>query len=362
MLVETNLPHSRWEYAAQHAVYVHNRIASVKAQFLCYQTDRKGIIAYSREPTPHVWKTQDYKFVTLAGSTRSQGLDVGKEAIKKELAALDENDTGTLMPLPPGAKALDNTVQFRLKQDREMKLIYKARVCARGDKQPRTIGTIEVYAPVATLSLIRVVLAVVAKSKLKMRQADVPSAYVNATLSDVIYLRQVKGFERPGKETWVWKLNKALYGLHQAGAEWYREMDGFLRSIGLVSISADPCVYVSPGVQYKFIPVLYVDDILIAYEQEPEMKRVLSGLEERYSVKDLGVPCKFLGMNVSRLSDGTVRLDLSTQVREMLHRFGVDHAMPTLLPMEAATRIEKAVQPISADEKRTMVDVSYRQQ
>jgi hypothetical protein len=71
----------------------------------------------------------------MAEAKRSKQWPSWREAINRELAALEENDIGTLVDLPPGETALDNTVQFRIKLDAASVIIFKARVCARGDLQ-----------------------------------------------------------------------------------------------------------------------------------------------------------------------------------------------------------------------------------
>jgi hypothetical protein len=70
---------------------------------------------------------------------------------------------------------------------------------------------------------------------------------VKAKLKSTVYLKQVKGFEKHGREHQVWKLLKALYGLRQAGATWHAEINTFLQSIGLKPSAADKCLYYERG-------------------------------------------------------------------------------------------------------------------
>lgn len=61
------------------------------------------------------------------------------------------------------------------------------------------------------------VLALAARNRWHVHQMDVKSAYLNAEIDEEIYVRQPEGYIEPGKETYVWKLLKSLYGLKQAG-------------------------------------------------------------------------------------------------------------------------------------------------
>lgn len=99
--------------------------------------------------------------------------------MKEELAALEENDTFELVAAPENELYLDNTVQFRVKVGSDGAITrYKARVCARGDRQVNEIHYLKTYVPVAALATFHVFLVLVAKFNLHVRQGDVPSAYV----------------------------------------------------------------------------------------------------------------------------------------------------------------------------------------
>ncbi len=61
---------------------------------------------------------------------------------------------------------------------------------------------------------------------------DIKSAYLNGVLSEDIYMMQPKGYEEKGSEMKVAKLQKGLYGLKQAGWEWYATLHDFLVQLG----------------------------------------------------------------------------------------------------------------------------------
>ena len=109
---------------------------------------------------------------------------------------------------------------------------------------------------------------------------DVTSAFLNGTLKETIYMQQPKGFEEQGREKWVWKLKKALYGLKQGGCEWYNCINNFFtKSIGLIHTFADHSIYIYETKHSIVMVPLYVDDLLIGYDDEVEMKCIKSTLE-----------------------------------------------------------------------------------
>jgi len=66
------------------------------------------------------------------------------------------------------------------------------------------------------MSYIRVVLALIASLDLEIEQMDVKIAFLHGDLEEEIYMQQPEGFVMKGKENYVCKLKKSLYGLKQA--------------------------------------------------------------------------------------------------------------------------------------------------
>ncbi len=64
----------------------------------------------------------------------------------------------------------------------------------------------ETYAPVAKMSSIRIILAIVAAEDLELHQTDVDTAFLYGDMDTDVYISQPSGFVEPGKEDWVEKL------------------------------------------------------------------------------------------------------------------------------------------------------------
>jgi hypothetical protein len=68
-----------------------------------------------------------------------------------------------------------------------------------------------VYAPVARLDSVRMLLALAAQEKWMVHQMDVKSAFLNGDLREEVYVIQPLGFVVKGQEHKMYRLKKALY-------------------------------------------------------------------------------------------------------------------------------------------------------
>lgn len=67
---------------------------------------------------------------------------------------------------------------------------------------------------------IRLMLSITVNHDLELEQLDVKTAFLNGTLEEEIYMSQPEGYIEKGKEDYVWKLKKSLYGLKQSSRQW----------------------------------------------------------------------------------------------------------------------------------------------
>jgi hypothetical protein len=74
----------------------------------------------------------------------------------------------------------------------------------------------EIFAPVARLEAIRILLVFAVSKGFKLYQMNEKSAFLNGVIQEEVYVRQPPGFESPKYPDRVYKLSKALYGLKQA--------------------------------------------------------------------------------------------------------------------------------------------------
>src|ERR1700678_3049794 len=150
-----------------------------------------------------------------------------EEAIQKELTSLEKTGTWHWAKRPPGANVVDCRWGLRIKKNAAGEIEkYKARLVAKGFTQIFRVDYYETYAPVARLASFRLLLAIAARNGWAVDTFDFDSAYLNCNLKEdeVIYLEQPLGYETRDRDSWVWRLLKALYGLNR---EWHGLPWGF---------------------------------------------------------------------------------------------------------------------------------------
>ena len=156
--------------------------------------------------TTHIPKT--YK-----QAVESADADKWKAAMDAEIQALNDNNTYTLVSLPPDKKAVGGRWVYTVKSHPDGSDLFKARYVARGYTQVHGSDYFETFAPTAKMTSIRMLIQYAAQNNMLIHQLDVKTAYLNAPIDCEIYMHQPEGYVASGKESLVCKLLKSLYGL-----------------------------------------------------------------------------------------------------------------------------------------------------
>ncbi|KAL1204478.1 Retrovirus-related Pol polyprotein from transposon TNT 1-94 [Cardamine amara subsp. amara] len=166
-------------------------------------------------------------------------------AMGDEMESHQKNNTWDLVTQPHGRKIVTCKWIFKKKEGISMAegVKYKARVVARGFSQREGVDYNEIFSPVVRHTSIRALLAVVAHQDMELEQLDVKTAFLHGELKEEIYMTQPDGFQVPGKENHVCRLNKSLYGLKQSPRQWYKRFDSYMMKLGYIRCLYDCCVY-----------------------------------------------------------------------------------------------------------------------
>ncbi|GJZ86337.1 putative reverse transcriptase domain-containing protein [Tanacetum coccineum] len=150
-----------------------------------------------------------------------------------------------LVDLPSRKKAIGTKWVFKNKRDeRSIVVKNKARLVAQGFRQEEGIDYDEVFAPVARIEAIRLFLAFASYMGFTVYQMDVKSAFLYGTIEEEVYVHQPPGFVDPAHPNKVYKVIKALYGLHQAPRAWYETLSSFLIENGFRRGTIDKTLFI----------------------------------------------------------------------------------------------------------------------
>ena len=219
-----------------------------------YVSNADYILAYSDQEsgTTPVSTHADISTMTYGQAMKSQFKSKWQQSVDTELQSLAQQHVFTEMECPTGVKPLIARWLFKIKHDEHnMPVKFKARLVVQGFKQQYGVDYTETFAPVAKAKSIRMLLSLVVVKNMELKQLDFDTAFLNASLSEDVYIVVPLGYGGSagtggsGTGNTVLKLNKALYGLKQAPHEWNRDVNAFIVNVlGYTRCDADQCIYV----------------------------------------------------------------------------------------------------------------------
>jgi hypothetical protein len=100
-----------------------------------------------------------------------------------ELGSIRDNDTWKLVDLPNNHKGIGLKWVYKIKKGVEGKLVkYKARLVAKGYVQEQGVDFEEVFAPVARMESVRLLMALAAQESWKLHHMNVKSAFLKRSM------------------------------------------------------------------------------------------------------------------------------------------------------------------------------------
>jgi hypothetical protein len=137
---------------------------------------------------------------------------------------------------PVGCRPIGLKWVYKVKRDECDAIVkYKARLVAYGFVQREGINFEEVFAPVARMESVRLLVAMAAVKDWRVHHLDVKSAFLNGELVKTVFVK--------GAEHKVLKLRKALYGLRQATRAWNAKLDTTLGKLGFTRCATEHALY-----------------------------------------------------------------------------------------------------------------------
>ncbi|RVW93252.1 Retrovirus-related Pol polyprotein from transposon TNT 1-94 [Vitis vinifera] len=246
-----------------------------------------------------------------------------KAAMNEEMKSLQKNETWELVECPSGKKPVGCRWIYTVK--------YKAD---------------------AKINIVRVLLSLAANLDWPLQQFDVKNVFLHGELSEEIYMDLPPGCMVPEKQCQkVCKLKKSLYGLKQSPRAWFGRFTKSMRAFGYRQSNSDHTLFLKKQHGKITALIVYVDDMVVIGNDPEERQALQNYLSREFEMKDLGPLKYFLGIEVSRSSEG-IFLSQRKYALDLLQETGMSGCQPVNTPIEEGLKLCVEPNQVSTDKGR----------
>ena len=281
-------------------------------------------------------------------------------AINSELQCLEGQDTWSVVSTSNDTNGNLLTIssrivlQEKLGEDGQISP-YKASVVAHGFRQRPGIDFVETYSPTISFPPIRMVQLKAAVQDNEIVQLDILTAFLESEIEELIYLQLPKEFgvlserkivlkdvytgDKSGTRTAnvVVQLKTSLYGLKQAGCNWYNMFESHLKDELVMKSSKHEAGFYTTECRATII--VWVDDMLLI-GTKMEVRWMKSAISKRFKTKNLGNVEFFLSMLVEQDRDKKViYLSEGAYLTSVLKRFQMENCKGCPTPMDPKCKL-----------------------
>ncbi|CAA0836931.1 cysteine-rich RLK (RECEPTOR-like protein kinase) 8 [Striga hermonthica] len=243
-----------------------------------------------------------------------------RRAMLEKMKAIEENETWELVDPPPACHPIRLKWVYKVKRDESGAIVkHKARLVVRGFVQREGIDFEEVFALVARMESIRLLLAMAAAKDWRIHHLDVKLAFLNGELAETI--RHSMGSDKPMSVelqarchpgyAWVYALRDRTRALHATTREW------------------------------ELVVGVYVEDLIITEAREWDINGFKREMAARFRMSDLGQLSYYLGMEVKQGRD-SITLCQRAYAGKLLKRSGMADCKSCMTLMEERLKLTKA--------------------
>nr|GEZ61299.1 putative ribonuclease H-like domain-containing protein [Tanacetum cinerariifolium] len=229
------------------------------------------------------------------------------KAMQEELLQFKIQKVWSLVDCPKGVRPIGTKWALKNKKDeRGIVIRNKARLVAQGHTQEDGIDYDEM---------------------------NVKSAFLYGTIDEEVYVMQPPGFQDPEYPAKVYKVEKAMYGLHQAPRAWYGTLSKYLLNNGFQRGTIDQTLFIRRQRGDFILVQVYMDDIIFG-SSNPQLCREFEALmHEKFQMSAMGELNFFLGLQVLQKEDG-IFLSQDKYVGDILKKFGYSDVRSSNTPMD----------------------------
>ncbi|GJY28506.1 putative ribonuclease H-like domain-containing protein [Tanacetum coccineum] len=195
------------------------------------------------------------------------------KAMQEELLQFKLQQVWTLVELPYGKRAIGTKWVYRNKKDeRGIVIINKSRLVAQGYTQEEGID---------------------------YDKMDVKSAFLYGKIEEEVYVYQPLGFEDLEFPDKVYKVEKALYGLHQAPRAWYETLSTYLLDNRIQRGQIGKTLFIKRIKSDILLVQVYVDDIIFGFTNKELCTDFEKLMHKKFQMSSMDELTFFLGHQVT---------------------------------------------------------------
>jgi len=199
--------------------------------------------------------------------------------VHDELKSLEDLKVFVLVPrseVPRGQRPLKGKLVCKRKRDDKGNVVrYKVRYVAKGYAQRYGIDYDKTTTPTVRLESLRAISHIAATLGWDIQHFDIKTTFLHGILPDdeTMFMEQPPGFKVEGKEDWVLRLLKSIFGMKQASRVWNKTFDKVMKELGFERLDCKWCVYRRQTPSGIIIFLLHVNDILSTASTQEENER-----------------------------------------------------------------------------------------
>nr|GEV59923.1 putative ribonuclease H-like domain-containing protein [Tanacetum cinerariifolium] len=249
---------------------------------------------YSNSTNPLVLMREDIVYSNHENVGAEADFNNLETSITEELLQFKMQKVWILVDLPHGKRAIATKWVYRNKKDEKCIVVRnKARLVAQGHTQEEGIGYEE----------------------------------------EEVYVCQPPRFEDPDHPDKVYKVVKALYGLHQAPRAWYETLANYLLENGFHRGQIDQTLFIKKQKGDILFMQIYVDDIIFGATNKDFCKSFEKLMKDKFQMSSMGELTFFLGLQVKQKEDG-IFINEDKYVAEILKKFRLTEGKSASTPID----------------------------
>ncbi|GKE26300.1 putative ribonuclease H-like domain-containing protein [Tanacetum coccineum] len=162
---------------------------------------------------------------------------------------------------------------------------------------------------------------------------DVKSTFLYGQIEEEVYVCQPPGFQYLDYPDKVYKVVKALYGLHKAPRAWYETLAKYLLDNGFHRGKIDQTLFIKEQNEDILLVQVYVDDIIFGSTKKELCTEFEKLMHDKFQMSYMGELTFFLGLQVKE-KEYRIFISQDMYVAEILRKFSFTDVRTTSTPMD----------------------------